>query len=186
MKRMRGRPVGPGGRKGSDLKLRLEQALLGAIEKAAKKNNRTKSEEARQWLMDHVKRKSRAKRWPDIFALTEQIADFIEGAEEATGKEWRSDAWTNKAVLAGIEYLVTRGVEHQEAPEVPEKIAQIAAQLTEKLGEQHRDPISFGTNAAIVMSRMLDNTPEPPSGTWWRPWALRRDLHGSRTRRSTK
>jgi hypothetical protein len=180
MRRKRGRPAGPGGRKGGDLKLRLTPALLDAIKKAAKKNKRSWSEEARQWLSDYLKRKSKAERWPDTYALTEQIADFVEGAEAATGKEWRSDAWTNKAILAGIEYLVSEGVEHGEL-RVPERIEQVAAELTEKLGEQHRDPVSFGTNAAIVMSRMLDNTPhEPQTAPWWRPSAIRRDLREPR------
>jgi hypothetical protein len=183
MRPKRGRPVGPGGRRGSDLKLRLEPALLGAIKKAAKKNGRTWSEEARQWLMNNLRRKHKAQRWPDTYALTEQLADFIEGVEDATGKEWRRDTWTHKAILAGIEYLVSRGAE-LGALEVPEKIEQVAAELTEKLAEQHRDPVSFGTNAAIVTSRILDNQPDqPPSDAWLKLHELRHDLRSPRTKR---
>lgn len=167
------------------MKLRLPLALLDAIEKAAKKNKRNTSEEARQWLMGHLRKKKKAERWPDTYALAEQIADFIEGSEAATGKEWRGDAWTNKAIVAGIGYLVSRGVEQRDAPAVPERIEQVAAELPEKLGEQHRDPVSFGINAAIVSSRILDNQPhEPPSEAWLKPWQLRSDLLGPRGKRN--
>jgi hypothetical protein len=175
-----GRPVGPAGRKASDLKLRLEPALHDAIEAAAKKNNRTKSEEARRWLWDYSMRKKRADRWPDVVALTELVGDFVEGVEDATGKQWRDDPWTNKAARAGIDYLVGRE-SGQGALEVPEKIELLAASLDGRLGEPVRDPVSFGTNAAITTSRLFENVPDPPpSDPWRRPHALRLGLRSRR------
>src|SRR5262245_27785089 len=99
-----GRPPGELGAKRATLSLRLPGYLREKLVAAAERENRSLSYEIVVRLNSTFEQAG-PERLPHVRALVEWIAMHVEGIEAATGKEWRRDAWTNRAIRAAVDYL---------------------------------------------------------------------------------
>ena len=86
------------------LNLRVTPSVRAALERAAKKNDTSLSQEAQRRLDSSFEEDRRLrKRRPDLRALTTAITMVADHIECATGKSWQDDAFTSEALRHGID-----------------------------------------------------------------------------------
>jgi hypothetical protein len=85
---------------------RITSDLRDALERQAKLNGHSLSQEVQQRLVASIRRDRYRDRQRHICALAEAITLAAERIEGAIGKRWHDDAFTAKALQRGIVFLV--------------------------------------------------------------------------------
>jgi hypothetical protein len=135
------------------LTTRITPETRAALERAARKSGRSLSQEVEQQL--HVSLKRERTRRSDVLALAEAIAQVTEKVQEATGKQWREDAFTGQAVRHGIDFLV-RHFAAPGTPVVPPRVQEFAARMLPE-NERDRSPTGVGETEAGKVITLIEH-----------------------------
>jgi predicted transcriptional regulator len=139
------KPRGPFKGKTATLTTRITPEIRAALDSAAEKSRLSLSQEVERRLdFSLLRERNRA---PDVLALAEAIAQFTEKVQEATGKQWREDAFTGEALRHGIDFLI-RHFAARGAPVIPPRVQEAAARMLHIANERDRSPAGVGETEA--------------------------------------
>jgi hypothetical protein len=191
-----GRPPGELGRKSAVFSLRLPPDMRVALVAAAKKNERSFSEELVLRLnrtLTHER--GETERPPHVRALAETVARIALGLEHETERAWIDDRYTAQHLAKGIDlfiYSYSRG----EAVVPPAVTAAAEARPPEARSGYAAE---LGETVAGGIISLLKITPAPPTQawpardgigkpiyypeSWWAPWQLEQDLKPKQSRK---
>jgi hypothetical protein len=147
------KPRGPFEGKTATLTTRITPETRAALERAAKKSGLSLSQEVERRLDDSVKRERN--RPPDVLALAEAIAQVAEKIQEATGKQWREDAFTGEALRHGIDFLI-RHFAALGTPVLPPRVKEAAAKAL-PANERDRTPTGVGQTEAGKLITLIEH-----------------------------
>lgn len=144
--RKRGRPPkGEFANKNATLTTRLTEPVREGLEREAKRNGRSLSQEVERRLFESLEA---PKRWERAFgnvrnrALAYMVAQLAEGIEQYAHKSWRHDPYTCQALEFGLKVVVGHYAPEGK-PEVPDTIAADIARSPE-INEQFKRPEGLG------------------------------------------
>ena len=100
------RPQGEFHGKSETLATRILPSTRAALDRAAKKNKRSLSQEVEYRLRLSIRSGDRKNRGIHIRALGEAVMLVAQFVEHATEKRWNEDAFTGEALRRGIEFLI--------------------------------------------------------------------------------
>jgi len=155
--------------KSTTLTTRLTPATKAALDREAKRNNRSLSQEVELRLVRSLHVPSTAQRdaWDTprnkaLAALVAQVARCVEGM---TGQNWRENCFTWGAMAAGISILLD-GVKPEGKTEIPAPLAakiDEAPEHTRDLVRRWEDPAALGISCGLSVMDNLRFFHDPPS-----------------------
>jgi hypothetical protein len=148
------KPQGPFKGKTAMLTTRITPETRAALERAAKKSGLSLSQEVERRLDDSIL--VERNRMPDVRALAEAIALVAENVQEATGKQWREDAFTGEALRHGNKFLV-RHFAALGASVIPPRVEEAAARMPVEANERYRSSEWVGENAASKVIGLIEH-----------------------------
>ena len=133
--------------KTATLTTRITSETRAALDRAARKSNRSLSQEVEHRLNGSIRRDRDHNRHRHVRGLAETIAILTDWVEEATQKRWIDDPFTAEALRRAIEFLVF----HFGAPgppQVPASVKDAAARMPPQARDQSMTPAGVGHAAA--------------------------------------
>ena len=157
------KPQGEYAGKSATFTTRIQPELRAALDKCAKRNDRSLSQEVEKRLRESFE--VQGKMGPThIGALAWLVSQVGQGVELMTGVRWREDRFTSEAFRSAINILLDRLAPETEI-KVPERCAQTAMDSDRHspgLGEQFRRPDGVGAAAAFGLLSQLELMETPP------------------------
>jgi hypothetical protein len=140
--------------KSATLATRITPATRAALDRAAKKNGRSLSQEVECRLRLSIgdERKNRGRHIRAFGEAVMLVAAFI---ERATEKRWNDDAFTGEALRRGIEFLIS----HFAARGTPVTPRSVEETVAEKpgAGEDYRSPSGLGLTEAGRVIALIES-----------------------------
>jgi hypothetical protein len=131
--------------KTATLTTRITPTTRGALESAARKSDRSLSQEV-EYRLDQSLLKNRDRRG-DILALAEAIAMLLQCVERATKAHWQDDGFTCRALQHGIEFLLSH-FGARETLAVPPGVKGAAAEMPPALAKRYSSAKGVGVTEA--------------------------------------
>jgi TraY domain len=165
------KPKGEFTGKSATITTRIRPDTRDALERAARANGRSLSQEvefrlrAGLLLTDAQQRNQ---------ALSQAIARMVEGIEKGTGRSWLEDPFTGLALRHAIQAFAFHCAPFStdDLAEVPPMINEAAAKMLSTFAEQFRTPEGFGlTNAHLIITE-IESAARPtgvPHSEWDMP-----------------
>lgn len=149
--------------KSATLTTRITPELRQGLEREARRNKRSLSQEVERRLRDSLAYPEKVRKaWgaPHVHALARLVSRAVSNIEWSTGKRWHADLFTGQAVRVAIEVILNRIV--PEGPMViPERIEAMATAARVE-AEFYRRPDRLGTSYALGLLNSLEAYEQPP------------------------
>jgi hypothetical protein len=174
------KPLPPGEGRIGTLTTRVSQGTRIALEREAKRNDRSLSREAEFRLEQSFKETSAPEH---IRALAHAVTLLAVQIERVTGQRWYDGRFTGDALRHGMEALILHFVKNADAGVVPPKVEETASRFQSPLRESFRNPAQLGLMEAGSIITSIENAPSPtrlPAGAYvpdpFGFWQILRDL----------
>jgi hypothetical protein len=167
------KPQGDFSGKTATLTTRITPDLRKGLEREAKRNGRSLSQEIEALLRRAIQQPKDQQGARHNRALGFAIAQIAEGVELGTGERWRQNPWTFQALQCAVS-IVLGGLAPDGPATVPELVEMMAPNLdrlvkrddrmSPEAGSRARTPDGLGTSTALGWLQQLRITEKPPIG----------------------
>lgn len=158
------KPEGPFKGKTATLTTRITSELRSALDREAKRNNRSLSQEVEQRLrqsIDQPKQQGKILGAPHNPAFASIVARLAANIELVTGENWRKDAFSFQALKSAIEFAFSKLAPNGPV-RVPARIKQTAVGLNSSQSEQFFKPDGVALAVALGFWDQLEIIEMPP------------------------
>jgi hypothetical protein len=161
------KPQGEFRGKSATFTTRITPELRKALEREAKKNSRSLSQEVERRLVDSIQRPKileRALGAPQNRALGIVVARLAESVESTTGERWRQNPFAFQSLQFAITLVLDR-LAPAGPVQVPPQIEKLAAgldRIAPEQGAHHRRPAGVGSAIALGLLDQIRISKSPP------------------------
>jgi hypothetical protein len=125
-----------------------------ALDRAARKNKRSLSQEVEHRLRRSIRSEDRKNRGKHIQALGEAVMLVAQFVERATEKRWNEDAFTGEALRRGVLFLISHFA-GQGTPITPRSVEETVARRP-GASEAYRSPAGLGETEAGRLITLIE------------------------------
>jgi hypothetical protein len=155
--------------KSATLATRIRPDTRAALDRAARENKRSLSQEVEYRLRHSIGSDDRKKRGKHIRALGEAVMLVAQFVERATEKRWNEDAFTGEALRRGVEFLISHCAP-RGTPVTPKSVEEAVAKRP-GAGEAYLSASGLGETEAGRLITLIET---------WNFWSIEEIIQNTR------